>query len=61
MTVSSRMAATYPKPPRQLAERYYNVTSWAEHATGGHFPAIAEPELLARTLRNAFRPMRHRA
>ena len=51
----------FPKPPRQLAERYYNVTSWAEHPTGGHFPAVAEPELLARTLRDAFRPMRHQA
>jgi pimeloyl-ACP methyl ester carboxylesterase len=48
----------FPKPPRQLAERYYNVTSWADHPTGGHFPAVAEPELLARSLRQAFRPMR---
>jgi pimeloyl-ACP methyl ester carboxylesterase len=51
----------FPKPPRELAERYYNVTSWTEHDTGGHFPAAAEPELLARTLRDAFRPMRFRA
>jgi pimeloyl-ACP methyl ester carboxylesterase len=51
----------FPKPPRELAARYYNVTSWAEHPTGGHFPAVAEPELLARSLRDAFRPMRHRA
>ena len=51
----------FPKPPRELAERYYNVTSWAEHSTGGHFPAVAEPELLARSLRDAFRPMRHQA
>ena len=49
----------FPKPPRALAERYFNVTSWAEHPTGGHFPAVAEPELLARSLRDAFRPMRH--
>jgi microsomal epoxide hydrolase len=51
----------FPKPPRELAERYYNVTAWAEHPTGGHFPAVAEPEVLARSLRDAFRPMRHRA
>jgi pimeloyl-ACP methyl ester carboxylesterase len=51
----------FPKPPRELAERYYNVTSWAEHPTGGHFPAVAEPELLARSLRDAFRPARYRA
>jgi pimeloyl-ACP methyl ester carboxylesterase len=50
----------FPKPPRQLAERYYTVSSWAEHPTGGHFPAVAEPELLARSLRDAFRPTRHR-
>ncbi len=48
----------FPKPPRELAERYYNVTSWAEHPVGGHFPAVAEPELLARALRDAFRPAR---
>lgn len=48
----------FPKPPRELAERYYNVTAWADHPTGGHFPAVAEPELLARGLRDAFRPMR---
>jgi pimeloyl-ACP methyl ester carboxylesterase len=50
----------FPKPPRELAERYYNVTSWAEHPTGGHFPAVAEPELLARSLRDAFRPSQYR-
>jgi hypothetical protein len=51
----------FPKPPRELAERYYNVTAWAEHPTGGHFPAVSEPALLARTLRDVFRPMRSRA
>jgi pimeloyl-ACP methyl ester carboxylesterase len=48
----------FPKPPRELAERYYTVSAWAEHPVGGHFPAVAEPELLARTLRDAFRPTR---
>jgi hypothetical protein len=52
------LGVPFPKPPRELAERYYTVTSWAEHSTGGHFPAVAEPELLARSLRDAFRPMR---
>lgn len=51
----------FPRPPRELAERYYHVTSWAEYPTGGHFPAVAEPELLARRLRDAFRPLRHRS
>ena len=41
----------FPKPPRGLAERYFTVTEWDEHERGGHFPAVAEPQLLARTLR----------
>jgi pimeloyl-ACP methyl ester carboxylesterase len=50
----------FPKPPRELAERYFQVTQWAEHDRGGHFPAVAEPELLAGTLRGVFRLMRSR-
>ena len=41
----------FPKPPRELAERYFSLSAWAEHDTGGHFPAVAAPRLLARTLR----------
>jgi pimeloyl-ACP methyl ester carboxylesterase len=48
----------FPKPPRELAERYFTVTAWSEHPRGGHFPAVAEPQLLAQTLRDAFRPLR---
>jgi hypothetical protein len=48
----------FPKPPRELAERYFTVTGWAEHDRGGHFPAVAEPGLLAQTLRDVFRPAR---
>jgi microsomal epoxide hydrolase len=51
----------FPKPPRDLAERYFNVAKWAEHDTGGHFPAVAEPQLLAQCLRRAFRPYRRAA
>jgi hypothetical protein len=29
----------FSKPPRELAERYFNVVRWAEHDRGGHFPA----------------------
>jgi pimeloyl-ACP methyl ester carboxylesterase len=46
----------FPKPPRELAERYFNVVGWAEHGRGGHFPAVAEPQLLAERLRAAFKP-----
>ncbi len=49
----------FPKPPRQLAERYFTVVAWDEHHRGGHFPAVAEPQLLAETLRETFRPYRH--
>jgi pimeloyl-ACP methyl ester carboxylesterase len=48
----------FPKPPRELADRYFNVTHWAEHDRGGHFPAVAEPRLLAERLREVFRPCR---
>lgn len=48
----------FPKPPRELAERYFTIQSWDEHDRGGHFPAVAEPALFAQTLRNAFRPFR---
>jgi len=61
ISIFSGERVPFPKPPRELAERYYNVDSWTEHDTGGHFPAVAEPELLARSLRDAFRPMRYRA
>jgi hypothetical protein len=36
----------------------FTVTHWTEHPVGGHFPAVAEPELLARTLRDVFRSAR---
>jgi len=48
----------FPRPPRELAERFVNVSAWQEHDHGGHFPGAAEPELLARTLREVFRPSR---
>jgi pimeloyl-ACP methyl ester carboxylesterase len=48
----------FPKPPRELAERYYSIASWAEHPVGGHFPSVAEPELFVAGLRDAFRSAR---
>jgi pimeloyl-ACP methyl ester carboxylesterase len=48
--------APFAKPPRDLAERYFNVVSWAEHDLGGHFPAVAEPHILAQCLHRAFQP-----
>jgi hypothetical protein len=37
---------------------HYNVTDWSEHPVGGHFPAVAEPKILANAIRQFFRPMR---
>ena len=48
----------FPKPPRELAERYFTVAAWREHDRGGHFPAAAEPGLLAERLRATLRPFR---
>ncbi len=46
------------RPPRELAERTYNVTQWTEYQRGGHFPALEEPRLLADDIRRFFRPLR---
>jgi pimeloyl-ACP methyl ester carboxylesterase len=37
-------------PPREWAERLYNVRRWTPMPRGGHFAAIEEPELLARDI-----------
>jgi pimeloyl-ACP methyl ester carboxylesterase len=54
--------AIFPKdighPPREWAERFFNVTRWTELPQGGHFAAMEEPELLAQDLREFFRPLR---
>ena len=47
-----------PSPPRELAERYFQVARWRELPRGGHFPAIEEPQLLAEEIRAFFRPLR---
>lgn len=46
VTVFGGERVPLPKPPRALAERYYSVSGWAEYPLGGHFPAVAAPELL---------------
>jgi pimeloyl-ACP methyl ester carboxylesterase len=58
ITIFGGERVPFPKPPRELAERFYNVTDWSEYPVGGHFPAVAEPEILAHVIRNSFRPMR---
>jgi pimeloyl-ACP methyl ester carboxylesterase len=58
VTIFGGERVPFPKPPRELAERYYNVTDWSEYPVGGHFPAVAEPEILANVIRHFFRPLR---
>ena len=46
------------RPPREWAERSYDVRRWQEMPRGGHFAALEEPELLANEVREFFRPLR---
>jgi pimeloyl-ACP methyl ester carboxylesterase len=54
--------ALFPKdisqPPREWAERFFNVQRWTEMPRGGHFAAMEEPELLAEDIRTWFRTFR---
>jgi len=47
-------------PPREWAERFFNVQRWTEMPRGGHFAAMEEPELLAEDVREWFRGFRDR-
>ena len=46
------------RPPREWAERSYNVQRWTEMPRGGHFAALEEPQLLVEDMREFFRPLR---
>ena len=46
------------RPPRSLAERQYDIRRWSVMEKGGHFAALEQPELLAREIREFFRPLR---
>jgi pimeloyl-ACP methyl ester carboxylesterase len=54
--------ALFPKdisqPPREWAERFFNVQRWTEMARGGHFAAMEEPELFTEDIRTWFRIFR---
>jgi len=54
--------AMYPRdlshPPREWAERFFNVQRWTEMPKGGHFAALEDPEGLAGEIRAFFRPLR---
>lgn len=46
------------RPPKEWADRSYNVCRWTEMASGGHFAALEEPVLLAEDIRAFFRSYR---
>ena len=54
--------ALFPKdlshPPREWAERFFNVQRWTEFARGGHFAAMEQANALAQDIREFFRPLR---
>ena len=54
----ARFPREAPFPPREWVERGYDVVHWTEMPRGGHFAAMEEPELLARDVREFFRPLR---
>jgi pimeloyl-ACP methyl ester carboxylesterase len=45
-------------PPREWAERTYQVARWTEMPRGGHFAAMEEPELFVDDVRAFFRTVR---
>ena len=57
--------AMFPKdlshPPREWAQRFFNVQRWSEMPEGGHFAALETPELLVNEIREFFRPLRIRS
>jgi pimeloyl-ACP methyl ester carboxylesterase len=42
------------EPPREWAERLYDVRRWTPMPRGGHFAAVEEPDLLARDIATFF-------
>jgi pimeloyl-ACP methyl ester carboxylesterase len=54
--------SVFPKelsvPPRDWAERIYNVQQWTQLPRGGHFAAAEQPDVLVNDIRRFFRPFR---
>lgn len=46
--------ADIARPPREFAERSYNVQRFTEMPRGGHFAALEQPQLLAADIREFF-------
>jgi microsomal epoxide hydrolase len=45
-------------PPKEWAQRFFDVQRWTAMPRGGHFAAMEEPALLAEDIRAFFRPFR---
>lgn len=54
--------ARFPKdinyPPREWAERMFNLQQWTEMSSGGHFAALEKPNELVDDIRKFFRKFR---
>ena len=46
------------RPPREWAERFFDVRRWEPMPAGGHFAALEAPDRLAQELRAFFKPLR---
>ena len=45
------------KPPKEYAERFFNVQRWTEMPAGGHFAALEKPEFLAEDIKQFARDL----
>jgi pimeloyl-ACP methyl ester carboxylesterase len=54
IAVFAHQCADEGEPPREWAERLYNVRQWTPMPRGGHFAPAEEPELLARDIATFF-------
>ena len=50
VAVFSHMFVPEGEPPREWAERLYDVRRWTVMPRGGHFAPAEEPELVARDI-----------
>ena len=44
----------FSPPPRSHAQKTYNIVHWTQMPTGGHFPALEQPDLLLADMRRFF-------
>jgi pimeloyl-ACP methyl ester carboxylesterase len=54
----ARFPADISHPPKEWAERFFNVRRWTEMSAGGHFAAFEEPKILADDIKAFFGPLR---